>query len=96
MGRQTQTDDALTAKHGATTEWMEANGECLADLEEGDIVHVIDEGHASTDTETEYTVTNVPSMDYDFHYPAIRIVEVGTIGPAVTIAPGKVSTTAQR
>lgn len=89
-------DDVLTAKHGATTDWMEANGESLSTLSEGDMVNVIDEGHASTSTKKEYKVTHVPTMEYDFHAPCIRIKEVGTLGPAITIKPGKVSKEAQR
>jgi len=88
--------DIMTRKHGAATDWMKANGECLNSLEEGDIIHVIDEDHANTDTQTEYKVTTVPTMEYDFHTATVKMVEQGTVGPAITIAPGKISKTAQR
>ena len=88
--------DVLTAKHGAKTDWMKANGESLSSLEEGDIVHVLDYDHASTSISKEYKVTTVPSMEYDFQNPYITIVEVGTLGPGITIEPGKVSKDAQR
>jgi len=86
----------MTEKHGATTEWMEAKGECLASLNEGDTVYVLDRDHASTNTSAEYEVTTVPTMEYDFHTPDIKIVEKGTLGPAITLLPGKVSTDAKR
>ena len=89
-------DDVLTAKHGAQTDWMEANGESLSTLEEGDKVHVIDGAHASTSINATYKVVDVPTMEYSFDYPAIQIVEVGTCGPRITIGPGKVSTTADK
>jgi len=89
-------DDVMTAKHGATTDWMQANGECLASLEEGDRVHVIDEYHASTSTDTEYIVRDVPTMEYSFHHPAIEIGTEDNPYPPVTIKPGKVSKTATR
>jgi len=89
-------DDVMTTKHGADTEWMQQNGECLKSLSEGDTVHVIDEHHASTSINTEYVVTDVPAMKYDFEVATVRIVEEGTYGPCIPIAPGKISKDAQR
>ena len=90
------TDDVLTTKHGADTEWMQEHGECLNSIEEGDMVHVIDDFHVSTSCEAEYKVVDVPNMKYDWEHPAIQIVEVGTAGPRITIDVGKVSKTAQK
>jgi len=96
MEQNNNSDDVMTAKHGATTEWMEANGECLNSIEVGDEVHVIDEFHASTNTNSVYKVVDVPNMDYSFNHHAIQIAEIGTMGPRITIAVGKVSKEAQR
>jgi len=84
-------EDVLTKKHGAETDYQEKHGESLSSLNEGDEVHVIDDYHTGTSRDTLYEVTHVPSMEYSFHSPAIRIVEVGEVGPAITIASGKVS-----
>ena len=89
-------DDVMTAKHGATTDWMEANGESLRSIAEGDEVHVIGEFHVSTSVNTTYRVVDVPTMEYSFDHPAIQIVEVGTSGPRVTIGVGKVSKSADK
>jgi hypothetical protein len=89
-------DGIMTDKHGADTDWMQEHGECLKSVEEGDIVHVIDDFHASTSRDAEYKIVDVPDMSYSFNAPAIQIVEVGTAGPRVTIAVGKVSKDAQR
>lgn len=90
-------DDIMTTPHGATTNWMQANGETLDSIEEGDTVHVIDESHGATDTTTEYTVTDVPDMTYSFDNPAITITNANDrVTMGITIAVGKVSTAAQR
>jgi len=83
-------DDVLTAKHGATTEWMERNGESLSTIEEGDTVKVIDDMHASGAGKV-CKVVDVPDMSYSFNAPAIQIVPIESYGPRITIGVGKVS-----